>query len=89
MHDVYGSFGITVFALRGATIDELAQQSPLVRFAALTVVTVGALRSVGVRLEPTGRNRRHFTVVFDGLDAGTEALLSCRHQVWVDPHHED
>jgi hypothetical protein len=75
MHDVYGSFGISVFALRGATIDELAQQSPLVRFAELTVVTVGAVRSVGVRLEPTGRNRRHFTVMFDDLDAGTEALL--------------
>jgi hypothetical protein len=89
MHDVYGTFGISVFALRGATIDELAQQSPLVRFPELTVVTVGALRSVGVRLEPTGRNRRHFTVMLDDLDAGTEALLSCRHQVWANPYHED
>jgi len=89
MHDVYGTFGVSVFALRGATIDELAQQSPLVRFAELTVVTVGALRSVGVRLEPTGRNRRHFTVMLDDLDAGTEALLSCRHQVWINPYHED
>jgi hypothetical protein len=89
MHDVYGTFGISVFALRGATIDELAQQSPLVRFAELTVVTVGALRSAGVRLEPTGRNRRHFTVMLDDLDAGTEALLSCRHQVWINPYHED
>ena len=89
MHDVYGTFGISVFALRGATIDELAQQSPLVRFAELTVVTVGALRSAGVRLEPTGRNRRHFTVMLDDLDAGTEALLSCWHQVWINPYHED
>jgi len=40
MHDVYGTFGISVFALRGVTIDELAQQAPLVRFAELTVVTV-------------------------------------------------
>jgi len=30
MHDVYGTFGISVFALRGATIDELTQQAPLV-----------------------------------------------------------
>lgn len=89
MHDVYGTFGISVFALRGATIDELAQQAPLVRFAELTVVTVGDLRSVGVRLEPTGRNRRHFTVMLDDLDLGTEALLSCRHQVWINPYHED
>jgi hypothetical protein len=28
MHDVYGRFGISVFALRGATIDELAGTSP-------------------------------------------------------------
>jgi len=40
MHDVYGTFGIPVFALRGVTIDERAQQAPLVRFAELTVVTV-------------------------------------------------
>ena len=89
MHAVFDTFGISVFALRGATIDELAQQSPLVRFAESTVVTVGALRSVGVRLEPTGRNRRHFTVILDDLDAGTEALLSCRHHVWINPYHED
>ena len=89
MHDVYGTFGISVFALRGATIDELAQQTPLVRFAELTVVTVGALRAVGVRLEPTGRNRRHFTVMLDDLDNGTSALLACRHQVWINPYHED
>ena len=86
---IYGSFGISVFALRGATIDELAQQAPLVRFAELTVVTVGELRRVGVRLEATGRNRRHFTVMLDDLDGGTEALLSCRHQVWMNPYHED
>jgi hypothetical protein len=28
MFDVYGTFGISVFALGGATIDELAQQVP-------------------------------------------------------------
>lgn len=88
MHDIYGTFGISVFALRGATIDELAQQAPLVRFAELTVVTVRALRSVGVTLEPTGRNTRHFTVILGDLDAGTQALLACRHQVWVNPYHE-
>lgn len=89
MYDIYGTFGISVFALRGATIDELAQQAPLVRFAELTVVTVGALRGAGMVLEPTGRNYRHFTVVLDDLGTGTSALLSCRHQVWINPYHED
>lgn len=30
-HSVYGSYGISVFAVRGATLEELAQQAPLVR----------------------------------------------------------
>ena len=51
--------------------DELAQQAPLVRFAELTVVTVGALRDVGVTLEPTGRNARHFTVMRHHADQGS------------------
>jgi len=32
MFEVYGTCGISVFALRGASIDELAQEAPLVRF---------------------------------------------------------
>ena len=30
-HAVYGSYGISVFAVRDLTLDELAQQPPLVR----------------------------------------------------------
>jgi len=37
MHDVYGTFGISVFALPGATIDELGN-----------VISEGALRVKGV-----------------------------------------
>lgn len=50
---------------------------------------VGVLRSAGFRLDPTGRNPRHFTVVFDDLDGGVEALVSCEHLNWVNPYHED
>jgi hypothetical protein len=49
-------------------VDELAQQPPLVRFELLTLVETGELRAAGFRLEPTGRNPRHFTVAFDDLD---------------------
>lgn len=56
-HSIYGSYGISVFATRGATLDEMAQQVPLVRFARLTLITVAAVRGAGLRLEPTGRNR--------------------------------
>lgn len=88
MHAVYGVYGISVFALREVTLDELAQQPPLVRFDRLTLLTVGTIRAAGLRLEPTGRNRRHFTVVFDELDAGVAALASCQHRVWDNPYHE-
>jgi hypothetical protein len=31
-HSIYGTYGISVFAVRDATLDEMAQQVPLVRF---------------------------------------------------------
>jgi hypothetical protein len=70
-------------------LDELAQQAPLVRFEVLTLVRVGVLRSAGFRLEPTGRNPRHFTVAFDDLDPGVEELIRCEHRSWANPYHED
>lgn len=75
-------------AVRDATVDELAQQIPLVRFETLTLVRVGALRSAGFRLDPTGRNPRHFTVVFDELELGVEALVSCEHLSWINPYND-
>jgi hypothetical protein len=70
-------------------VDELSQQAPLVRFEVLTLVQVGVLRAAGFRLEPTGRNLRHFTVAFDDLDAGIGGLRACEHRSWLDPYHED
>ena len=87
-HAIYGSYGISVFAVRDLTLDELAQQRPLVRFERLTIMTVGALRAAGLRLEPTGRNPRHFDVSFDDLDSGVDRLCNCEHRVVVNPYHE-
>jgi hypothetical protein len=87
-HDIYGEYGISVFAARDATVDELTQQVPLVRFETLTLVRAGVLRAAGFRLEATGRNPRHLTVVFDHLDRGVDALVSCEHLDWVNPYHE-
>jgi hypothetical protein len=33
-HSVYGTYGISVFAVRGLSLDEMAQQVPLVRLTA-------------------------------------------------------
>lgn len=88
-HSIYGQYGISVFAVRDATVDELAQQVPLVRFEILTLVRAGDLRAAGFRLEPTGRNPRHFTVAFDDLEPGVAALEACEHRSWQNPYHED
>lgn len=88
-HSIYGEYGISVFAARDATVDELAQQAPLVRFEILTLVRVGALLAAGFRLEPTGRNPRHFTVAFDDLDDGVRALEACEHRSWANPYYGD
>jgi hypothetical protein len=85
---VYGSYGISVFAARGVTVEELAQHPPLVRFAILTLVRVGVLRAAGFTLEATGRNPQHFTVAFDDLELGVELLHGCEHQRWNNPYHE-
>lgn len=87
MFDIYTVYGISVFALRGATIDELAQQTPLIRFPQFTVMPVGAIRAAGLRLEPTGRNPRHYTVMLDDLDE-VESLRTAEHQIWTNPYHE-
>ncbi|MGH9893791.1 MAG: hypothetical protein ACREA0_17765, partial [bacterium] len=87
-HSVYGTYAISVFALRDATLDELAQEPPLVRFATLTLMTVGAIRSTGLRLEATGRNPRHFSVALDDLDEGVACLCRCDHRTVANPYHE-
>lgn len=87
-HGIYGEYGISVFAVRDATVDELAQAVPLVRFETLTLLRVGALRAAGFRLEATGKNPQHFTVVFDELDRGVRALIACEHRSWPNPYHE-
>ena len=86
---IYGVPGISVFAAREVTVDELAQQPPLVRFRVLTLMRVGTLRGAGLDLVPTGRNPRHFTVAFADLQAGVDALVSCDHRRWVNPYHDE
>lgn len=89
MFDVYGLYGVSVFALREATLDEIAQQAPLVRFARLTVVTVGAIRAAGLALEPTGRNPRHYTVVLTDLGVSVDRLCGCERRLWNNPYYEE
>jgi hypothetical protein len=84
----HGVYGISVFAVRGATVDELAQQVPLVRFDRLSLLTVSDVLAAGMRLEPTGRNPRHYTVGFDDLADGVQRLVRCPHQVVPNAYHD-
>jgi hypothetical protein len=77
-----------VFAVRDVTLDELAQQVPLVRFQQLTLLTVGDVLAARLRLEPTGRNPRHYTVSFADLDDGVRRLAGCPHQVVSNSYHD-
>jgi hypothetical protein len=88
MFMVYGVYGISVFSLVGATVDELAQQTPLVRFLRLTLISVGTIRNGGLHLEATGRNPRHYTVVLPDLGRGLAALTTCDRRTWSNPYHE-
>jgi hypothetical protein len=87
-YNIYGAYGISVFAIRGATLDEMSQQVPLIRFECLTLLKVREVVAAGLRLEPTGRNPRHFTVGFDDLDDGVRRLGGCDHQVVRNPFHD-
>jgi hypothetical protein len=87
--DIYGTCGVSVFALRGITLYEIAQQAPLVRFEQLTLLKAGDVLIARLRLEPTGRNPRHFTIAFDDLDEGIRCLTSCCHEVVLNPYHDE
>ncbi len=85
---IYGHYGLSVIAARDVSIDELAQQVPLVRFEVLTLIRAGVLRAAGFRLDATGRNPRHFTLVLNDLDS-IETLVACEQRSWPNPYHED
>ena len=87
-HGVYGSYGISVFAVRGVSLAEMAQRVPLVRFARLTLIKVAEVRRAELRVDATGRNPSHYTVGFDDLDQGVTRLVGCEYQVVSNPYHD-
>jgi hypothetical protein len=69
------------------TMDEVAQEPPLVRFEWLTLMTAAAVRGAGLRLLPTGRRTLHYSIEFDDLRDGVARLQSCEHRTVVNPYH--
>ena len=58
------------------------------RFDRLSLLRVRDVLAAGMRLEPTGRNPRHFTVSFDDLEDGVQRLVSCPHQVMPNAYYD-
>jgi hypothetical protein len=85
--DIYGVYALSVFALRETTLDELAQQPPLIRYPELTLVRAGVIRAAGLRLVPSGRGRQHFSIEFDELTDGLERLRTCERRSEANPYH--
>jgi hypothetical protein len=52
------------------------------------LLKAGDVLAAGMRLEPTGRNPRHFTVGFDDLERGVQRLASRPHQVAPNAYHD-
>jgi hypothetical protein len=87
--EIYGAYGLSVFAAVNTSIDELAQQVPLVRFALLTLLRVGDLRAAGLHLEATGRNPRHYDIIVPELHSGIETIVNCSHRTTDNPYYEE
>jgi len=87
-HRVYGSYGIPVFAVRGATLDEIAQQLPLVRFPTLRLIKVAAVRGAGCGWSRAGATPATTRSAFDDLDLGIAAMAGRRHQVVANPYQD-
>jgi hypothetical protein len=88
-HGVYRSYGVSVFAVRGVSLDEMAKQVPLVRFGHLTLLKVKDIVAAGLWLEPTGRNPLHYTVGFDDLTEGVQRLADCNHRIVLNPYYDE
>jgi hypothetical protein len=87
--EIYGVYGLSVFAALGASVDELAQEVPLIRFALLTLLKVGDLKTAGLHLEATGRNPRHYDISFAELHSGIDRIVNCIHRTTDNPYYEE
>ena len=87
-HSIYGIYAVSVFAADRVTVDELVQTSPLIRFDVLTLMAVGAIRSAGLVLVPSGRNSLHHSIDLTDLDDALDRLIGCDHRTVVNPYHE-
>lgn len=82
-YGVYGSFSVSVFAVRDVPLEQVAQSLPLVCFEHLTVWTAGDMQRAGLVLEPVGQDPRHYLVKLAQGALGVRGLWGCEHRTWT------
>lgn len=82
-YGLYGTFSISVFAVRGAPLEEVARSLPLACFEQLTLWTAGDIGQAGLVLEPVGRDPRHYLVKLPEGALGVRGLWGCEHRTWA------
>jgi hypothetical protein len=85
--EVYGFYGISVFAeIGGATRDDLLA-GKLVKQEIVAVFKAGDLRAAGLELRPTGV-LPHYDVVHSDLGELVARLINCPHDVIQNEYYE-
>ncbi len=83
-HEIYGFYGISVFAeVGGITWDEIAS-TKLRRAEWVVLFTAYALLASGLDLWDTGQ-APHYDVVHDDLDQLVGRILGCEHRIVRNP----
>lgn len=86
-YDVYGFYGVSVFAeAADASWMDLAG-SRLARFQWLVLFTAGDLEAAGLELWDTGM-APHYDLVHDDLSELVVRMLATTHRVLENPHHD-
>jgi len=86
-HEIYGFFGLSVFAEVGGVTWEDISATRLARAEWVVLFTVGSLLADGLQLWDTGK-APHYDVVHENLDQLVRRILGAEHRMVRNPSHD-